>query len=122
MLTSTRASILISTLVAAASLSSHTSAQAPAIPTPVCPARYEPMDGHCYDTTSGDIVLAGASRSTSERPSQASLAAARTGKSANCRAGYAILFKTLCYSHLTGDIELPDENKTNVAGATRIQR
>ncbi len=117
-----RASILISTLAAAACLSTAASAQAPGIQAPACPARYEPLSGFCYDKISGDIVVA----QTASSP--------LAFNEASCRAGYAILFETLCYSNVTGDIEvasgpapertgkLPDDKAQIVVHATSKQR
>lgn len=94
--TSKSASILISGLAAIACFPNFVSAQAPATSAPGCPARYEPMHGHCYNNTSGDVVLA-------ETP-----VSIPAFTDANCRAGYTILLETVCYSNVTGDIELPN--------------
>lgn len=88
-----RTSILIRTFAAIAGLATSASAQVPTAATPVCPARYEPMNGLCYNRMSGDVVMAEIA------------AAAPVLTDANCRAGYAILFETMCYSRTTGDIE-----------------
>lgn len=110
MTTKTRASILIAGLAGMACLSNTASAQVPADPASSCPARYEAMDGHCYDKFSGDIVLA------ERRLSIPAFTAA------DCRAGYTILFGTLCYSQATGDIELPDDKPRMAFQATGSRR
>ena len=96
MKTSKIASILIATIAAIACFPSFASAQAPATAAPVCPARYEPMHGLCYNKASGDMVQAATAVSTPALTD------------ANCRAGYTILLETMCYSKVTGDIELPN--------------
>lgn len=110
MTTKTRASILIAGLAGMACLSTSASAQAPADAASSCPARYEAMDGHCYDKISGDIVLAEGH------------VAPRILTSGNCRAGYMILFDTFCYSNVTGDIELPDNTPRIAFQATGNRR
>jgi hypothetical protein len=78
--------------IAITGLATSAMAQAQAVPTSTCPARYEPMDELCFNKASGDIVLA-------KTP-----AALPTFTNANCRAGYEIIFETLCISKTTGDI------------------
>ena len=100
-----RAARLISTLAAAASLSTAASAQALATSGPVCPARYEPMNGLCYDMASGDVVFAEASQSTAQIGPKPSTSATAM-MTANCPTSYAFLYDTLCYSSVTGDIQV----------------
>lgn len=104
---STRASILISTLAPIACFPTFASAQAPVTATPICPARYELLDGLCYNKTSGDIVLTEMS------------AATRVYTNANCPAGYTILLETLCFSSKTGDIMFAEDKPGMAVQAKR---
>jgi hypothetical protein len=81
---------------AAAGLATAAMAQAQAAPTPTCLARYEPMDGLCFNSVNGDIVLA-------KTP------AAPAFTNANCGTGYVIIFETLCFSNTTGDVVFAED-------------
>ena len=108
MLKSSIKTTMVFAAIAACALAAAPIAQAQSAPASTCPARYEPMDGLCFNKTSGDIVQAEASGLAPERQREAP-AAARILTDANCQAGYAILLNSLCFSRTTGDIVLADD-------------